>query len=112
MAMHRAWFRPAAPDGVRATPCHRPSPSHTLLSSGACQRGDRITQAHCTRRPLDWPELTEQTGQLRGMFMNEKLDAYWMPFTANRQFKREPRMLARASGMHFWTPEGRQILDG
>jgi beta-alanine--pyruvate transaminase len=46
------------------------------------------------------------------MFMNEKLDAYWMPFTANRQFKREPRMLARASGMHFWTPEGRQILDG
>jgi beta-alanine--pyruvate transaminase len=44
--------------------------------------------------------------------MYDKLDAYWMPFTANRQFKREPRMLARASGMHFWTPEGRQILDG
>jgi beta-alanine--pyruvate transaminase len=41
----------------------------------------------------------------------EKLDAYWMPFTANRQFKKEPRLLAKASGMHFWTPEGRQILD-
>jgi beta-alanine--pyruvate transaminase len=40
------------------------------------------------------------------------LDAYWMPFTANRQFKQAPRMLAKASGMHFWTPEGRQILDG
>ncbi len=40
------------------------------------------------------------------------LDAYWMPFTANRQFKQAPRMLARAEGMHFWTPEGRQILDG
>jgi beta-alanine--pyruvate transaminase len=42
----------------------------------------------------------------------QKLDAYWMPFTANRQFKQAPRMLAKASGMHFWTPEGRQILDG
>ena len=40
------------------------------------------------------------------------LDNYWMPFTANRQFKKEPRLLAKASGMHFWTPEGRQILDG
>ena len=44
--------------------------------------------------------------------MNKELDAYWMPFTANRQFKKAPRMLARAEGMHFWTPEGRQILDG
>jgi beta-alanine--pyruvate transaminase len=44
--------------------------------------------------------------------MERNLDAYWMPFTANRQFKKSPRMLARAEGMHFWTPEGRQILDG
>jgi beta-alanine--pyruvate transaminase len=40
------------------------------------------------------------------------MDAYWMPFTANRQFKKAPRLLARAKDMHFWTPEGRQILDG
>ncbi len=40
------------------------------------------------------------------------LDAYWMPFTANRQFKAKPRMLARASGMYYETPEGRKILDG
>src|SRR5688572_17375078 len=39
------------------------------------------------------------------------LDAYWMPFTANRQFKSAPRLIARAEGMHFWTPEGRQVLD-
>src|SRR5918911_1561414 len=38
--------------------------------------------------------------------------AFWMPFTANRQFKKAPRLLARAEGMHFWTPEGRQVLDG
>jgi len=42
----------------------------------------------------------------------QPMDAYWMPFTANRQFKQVPRMLAKAAGMHYWTPEGRQILDG
>jgi beta-alanine--pyruvate transaminase len=41
-----------------------------------------------------------------------KMDAFWMPFTANRQFKKAPRLLSKAKGMHFWTPEGRQILDG
>ncbi|HVO44865.1 MAG TPA: aspartate aminotransferase family protein [Steroidobacteraceae bacterium] len=41
-----------------------------------------------------------------------EMEAFWMPFTANRQFKSRPRMLAKASGMHYWTPEGRQILDG
>jgi len=40
------------------------------------------------------------------------LEALWMPFTANRQFKANPRILSRAEGMHYWTPEGRQILDG
>ena len=44
--------------------------------------------------------------------MKKNLDAYWMPFTANRQFKQAPRLLSRAEGMHFWTPEGREILDG
>jgi len=38
--------------------------------------------------------------------------AFWMPFTANRQFKRAPRLLARAEGMYYWTPGGRQVLDG
>ena len=41
-----------------------------------------------------------------------ELEAFWMPFTANRQFKARPRLLAKAKGMHYWTPEGRQILDG
>ncbi|MEP7100855.1 MAG: aspartate aminotransferase family protein, partial [Burkholderiales bacterium] len=38
----------------------------------------------------------------------QSMDAFWMPFTANRQFKAAPRMLAKAQGMHYWTPEGRQ----
>jgi len=44
--------------------------------------------------------------------MYKDLDAYWMPFTANRQFKKAPRMLTRSSGMHYWDDQGRQILDG
>ncbi|HEY8052932.1 MAG: aspartate aminotransferase family protein [Steroidobacterales bacterium] len=40
------------------------------------------------------------------------LEALWLPFTPNRQFKAKPRLLARASGMHYQTPDGRQILDG
>ena len=40
------------------------------------------------------------------------LEAFWMPFTANRQFKANPRLLSKASGMHYWTPDGRQVLDG
>jgi beta-alanine--pyruvate transaminase len=40
------------------------------------------------------------------------LDEWWMPFTANRHFKQAPRLLAKADGMYYWTPDGRQILDG
>ncbi|MFZ8885927.1 MAG: aspartate aminotransferase family protein [Steroidobacteraceae bacterium] len=42
----------------------------------------------------------------------QDLEAFWMPFTANRQFKAAPRLLARAEGMHYWTAEGRKVLDG
>ncbi|MFO1408386.1 MAG: aspartate aminotransferase family protein [Steroidobacteraceae bacterium] len=42
----------------------------------------------------------------------DELEAFWMPFTANRQFKARPRLLSKAQGMHYWTPEGRQVLDG
>ena len=40
------------------------------------------------------------------------LEACWLPFTANRSFKRNPRMVVRAKDMHFYTAEGRAILDG
>ena len=39
------------------------------------------------------------------------LEAFWLPFTANRQFKSKPRLLARSSGMRYWTDDGREILD-
>ncbi|MDP9088142.1 MAG: aspartate aminotransferase family protein [Pseudomonadota bacterium] len=50
--------------------------------------------------------------QLTPAATNPELDAFWMPFTANRQFKASPRLLARAEGMFYWTSDGRQVLDG
>jgi beta-alanine--pyruvate transaminase len=41
-----------------------------------------------------------------------ELEAHWMPFTANRHFKANPRILSHARGVHYWTAEGREILDG
>ena len=40
------------------------------------------------------------------------LSAFWMPFTANRQFKKAPRMLVGAKDMHYTTSDGREVLDG
>jgi len=40
------------------------------------------------------------------------LDAYWMPFTANRAFKLAPRMMIAAEGMYYTTDDGRKVLDG
>src|SRR5262249_2122333 len=40
------------------------------------------------------------------------LEELWMPFTANRAFKRAPRMFVGAKDMHYTTADGRQVLDG
>jgi beta-alanine--pyruvate transaminase len=40
------------------------------------------------------------------------LDPFWMPFTANRAFKKRPRLISGAKDMHYITPDGRKLLDG
>src|SRR5499427_5024429 len=40
------------------------------------------------------------------------LEAYWMGFTANRAFKKAPRLIARAKDMHYFTTDGRKLIDG
>ena len=40
------------------------------------------------------------------------MNAFWMPFTANRQFEKAPRLFAAAKDMHYTTVDGRQVLDG
>ena len=40
------------------------------------------------------------------------LEAFWMPFTANRDFKARPRLFSGAKGLYYTTVDGRQVLDG
>ena len=40
-----------------------------------------------------------------------QLDAYWMPFTGNRQFKQQPRIITRAEGNYYYDAQGRKIFD-
>ena len=42
----------------------------------------------------------------------EELTSYWLPFTPNRLFKKEPRLLTRAEGLYFWNAQGERLLDG
>ncbi|MDB1124125.1 aspartate aminotransferase family protein [Vibrio algarum] len=42
----------------------------------------------------------------------ESMDAYWMPYTANRQFKSDPRMISGAEGAYYIDDKGRRIFDG
>ena len=39
------------------------------------------------------------------------MDSYWMPFTGNRYFKENPRVIHRAKGMYCWSHDGRKMLD-
>jgi beta-alanine--pyruvate transaminase len=47
-----------------------------------------------------------------GAMTEHALDALWMPFTANRAFKRAPRLLVAARDMHYTAEDGRPVLDG
>jgi beta-alanine--pyruvate transaminase len=40
------------------------------------------------------------------------LESFWMPYTANRQFKAQPRLFVSAKDMHYRTSDGRAVLDG
>src|SRR5438128_6625773 len=51
-------------------------------------------------------------GAQRATAIPNDLEAFWLPFTANRAFKAAPRLIARAKDMHYYTPDGRAVLDG
>lgn len=54
--------------------------------------------------PLHHPAIAEAQG-------SASMAAWWMPFTANRQFKQAPRLLVQAEDMHYVDQRGRHILD-
>src|SRR5918994_1728447 len=57
--------------------------------------------------------MTAQTSRAANdLVAPNDLESWWLPFTANRSFKQRPRMITRAKGMYYYTPEGRAVLDG
>jgi beta-alanine--pyruvate transaminase len=69
-------------------------------------------QKHLGSLPTVLPTGLSTTSADLHLKPGSDLDEYWMPFTANQQFKTKPRLLVRAEGMHYWTDDGRQLLDG
>ncbi|MGQ4877091.1 aspartate aminotransferase family protein [Billgrantia sp. LNSP4103-1] len=55
--------------------------------------------------------MSEQQPQRAAGLSQEQLDAYWMPYTGNRQFKRDPRIIVGAKGSYFTDADGRQVFD-
>src|SRR5271157_296813 len=68
---------------------------------------------HRRKKPLQGVRMTTVTSPApaaRADIPND-LAAFWLPFTPNRAFKKRPRLIARSKDMHYYTPEGREILD-
>jgi beta-alanine--pyruvate transaminase len=55
--------------------------------------------------------MRESVGSAPALQTND-LEAFWLPFTPNRAFKRAPKLISRAKDMHYFTPDGRAVLDG
>jgi beta-alanine--pyruvate transaminase len=60
----------------------------------------------------DADEGIEYTTSRAAGLSPEQLDAYWMPYSGNRQFKRDPRLLVGAKGHYLTDTDGRQVFDG
>jgi beta-alanine--pyruvate transaminase len=58
------------------------------------------------------PSGPERQNTARSIGIPNDLESFWVPFTPNRAFKRAPRLIARAKGMHYYTPQDRAVLDG
>src|SRR4026207_930587 len=72
-------------------------------------RGGSSRVAH--RQGSGQSERTMPSGASTSAVPND-LESYWLPFTPNRAFKAAPRLIARAKDMHYYTPDGRAVLDG
>ncbi|MBN9013743.1 MAG: aspartate aminotransferase family protein, partial [Rhizobiales bacterium] len=55
--------------------------------------------------------MLDKSPNQRSVNVPNDLAAFWMPFTANRAFKKAPRLLAGAKDMHYITTDGRQVID-
>src|SRR6266567_2716817 len=93
--------------------------------SGACRnlRGDfaparrLLYRGQCSGRPRAQKSsgrffMPQARTEAVASAVPNDLESFWIPFTPNRAFKKAPRLIARAKGMHYYTVEGRAVLDG
>src|SRR6516162_10163189 len=87
-------------------------------SSRLTQRQGTVRERSTGRRRARHPESSKGDSAMpsapaqRATAVPNDLEAYWLPFTPNRAFKAAPRLIARAKDMHYYTPDGRAVLDG
>jgi beta-alanine--pyruvate transaminase len=74
--------------------------------------GMTLDRIHTNQLELSGVLPTEDPSLKKGPYSKEWLDAFWMPYSGNRDFKLKPRMLVSAKGCYFKTHEGREIFDG
>src|SRR5215813_12415759 len=74
---------------------------------------------HVTNQPtgLSRPEPMESSMRFAharepSQSVSTDLQAYWLGYTSNRAFKKDPRFIVGARGMYYFTPSGRRVLDG
>jgi beta-alanine--pyruvate transaminase len=61
---------------------------------------------------MNSPEMTGASASTTAPLSREAMEAFWLPFTSNRQFKDKPKLFSSAEGMYYVTPDGTRILDG
>jgi beta-alanine--pyruvate transaminase len=76
---------------------------------GACRLPDPVVFRAASEARAPFPE-NEMSNRLNTT--PNDMRAFWMPFTANRQFKKEPRLFVSAKDMYYKTHDGRTVLDG
>src|SRR5471032_3140927 len=77
-------------------------------------RGKGSICPYCTdQRALKLPQPQAcQTGAKAMPSSVNSLENHWLPFTANREFKADPRLMVRAEGMYYWNHKGEKLIDG
>src|SRR5690606_33402042 len=101
----------AAQDALRHA--HRTAPPRSARRHGGAAQGQPpVDHAGDARRVALPGQPARAAAPMSAPGELPDLSSLWMPFTANRAFKTKPRLLARASGMHYTAVDGTQVLDG
>src|SRR6185436_9761760 len=91
-----------------------------VVMAGSTPRGGaesvpfRIAAARARGHPPPESSMGHAESTLHDKSVEQKrlsLDEYWMPFTPNRDFKADPKMIVRAEGMYYWNDRGEKLID-